>query len=164
MMPGYALFRRQWSGFSFIELMITLAIMAVLVAVAVPLLQINMQRQKERELRTALTEIREALDAYKRASEQGRITLRIDESGYPSSLEQLVMGVEDERSPNRQKMYFLRRLPIDPMLPPPSDGKPAWGLRSYESPSDYPAEGEDVFDVYSLSDKVGLNGVPYRKW
>jgi general secretion pathway protein G len=144
--------------------MITLAIMAVLVTVAVPLLQVNIQRQRERELRAALADIREALDAYKRASEQGRITLRIGESGYPPSLEQLVMGVEDERSPTRQKMYFLRRLPVDPMLPPLPNGKPVWGLRSYESPPNNPAEGEDVFDVYSRSDKIGLNGVPYREW
>jgi general secretion pathway protein G len=155
---------RRWKGFSFIELMITLAIMAVLVTVAVPLLQVNIQRQKERELRAALTEIREALDAYKRASEQGRITLRIGESGYPPSLEHLVIGVEDEHSPARQRMYFLRRLPVDPMLPPSSDRKPIWGLRSYESPPNNPAEGKDVFDVYSLSDKIGLNGVPYWKW
>ncbi|MDR2625133.1 MAG: type II secretion system GspH family protein [Zoogloeaceae bacterium] len=152
-------------GFTFIELMVTLAIMAVLVTVAVPLLQINVQRQKERELRMALTEIREALDAYKRASEQGRIPMRIGESGYPQTLEQLVEGVEDQRSPTRQKMYFLRRIPADPMVSPEErNSAGAWGLRSYDSPPDAPAEGEDIFDVYSRSDKVGLNGVPYREW
>jgi general secretion pathway protein G len=157
--------RRRQVGFTFIELMVTLGIMAVLVTVAVPLLQINAQRQKERELRSALTEIREALDAYKRASEQGRIPMRIGESGYPQTLTQLVEGVEDQRSPTRQKMYFLRRVPADPMAPP-EEKNPAdtWGLRSYESPPDAPAEGEDVFDVYSRSDKIGLNGVPYREW
>jgi general secretion pathway protein G len=156
---------RRPSGFTFIELMVTLGIMAVLVTVAVPLLQINAQRQKERELRGALTEIREALDAYKRATEQGRIPTRIGESGYPQTLAQLVEGVEDQRSPTRQKMYFLRRIPADPMASleetHPAD---TWGLRSYASPPDAPAEGEDVFDVYSRSDKIGLNGVPYREW
>ncbi len=152
-------------GFTFIELMVTLAIMAVLVTVSVPLVQVAVQRQKERDLRAALSEIREALDAYKRASDQGRIEVRLGESGYPKSLDQLVDGVDDRRSPSRQKIYFLRRLPGDPMVVGQAD-KPAqsWGLRSYASPPDEPLEGEDVFDVYSKSERQGLNGVPYRKW
>lgn len=152
-------------GFTFIELMLTLAIMSVLVLVAVPMVQVAVQRQKERDLRTALTQIREALDAYKRAADQGRVALKLGESGYPKSLEQLVEGVEDQRSPAKQKIYFLRRLDPDPMAPNTAT-KPAetWGLRSYASPADDPSEGEDVFDIYSKSDKRGLNGVPYRKW
>jgi general secretion pathway protein G len=76
-----------------------------------------------------------------------------------------VDGVDDQRSPTRQKIYFLRRLPPDPMMTA-IGGKPAesWGVRSYASPPDEPAEGDDVFDVYSKSDKLGLNGVPYRNW
>lgn len=152
-------------GFTFIELMVTLAIMAVLLLVAVPLAQVAIQREKERELRTALAQIREALDAHKRAAEQGRVTLKLGESGYPKSLDDLVEGVPDQRSPNKTKMYFLRRLPRDPFFPDPS-AKPAdtWGLRSYASPPDEPAEGEDVFDIYSKSEKLGLNGVPYKQW
>ncbi|MCL2021811.1 MAG: type II secretion system GspH family protein [Betaproteobacteria bacterium] len=155
---------RRSSGFTFIELMVTLAIMAVLVTVAVPMLQINAQRQKERELRAALTEIREALDAYKRASDQGRIPIQINGTGYPQTLEELVTGIEDQRSPTRRKIYFLRRLPADPMAPPAENSAQSWGLRSYASPPDAPAEGDDIFDVYSHSDKIGLNGVPYREW
>ena len=87
------------------------------------------------------------------------------ESGYPKNLIELVEGVEDQRSPNRKKIYFLRRIPADPMSSD-SSLKPedSWGLRSYASPPDEPAEGDDVFDVYSKSAKVGLNGVPYIKW
>jgi general secretion pathway protein G len=157
--------RAHQRGFTFVELMITLAIMAVLVTVAVPMVQVTVQRQKERDLRAALGEIREALDAYKRASDQGRIEVRLGESGYPKSLDQLVEGVDDRRSPARQKIYFLRRLPADPMAADQT-GKPAqsWGVRSYASSPEEPLEGDDIFDVYSKSERQGLNGVPYRKW
>lgn len=156
---------RGHAGFTFVELMVTLAIMAILVTVAVPLAQIAAQREKERELRSALIEIREALDAYKRATEQGRIAVNLGESGYPKSLEVLVEGVPDQRSPTARKLYFLRRLPRDPMATTASEeSAKTWGLRSYESPPDDPQEGEDVFDVFSKSERVGLNGVPYRDW
>lgn len=157
--------RSRVAGFTLVELMLTLAIMAVLVTVAVPLVQVSVQREKERDLRTALTQIRDALDAYKRATEQGRIPVNIGESGYPKSLEVLVEGVEDQRSPTAAKLYFLRRLPSDPMNSTPGlSAEQTWSLRSYQSPPDDPQEGDDVFDVYSKSDKVGLNGVPYRDW
>lgn len=152
-------------GFSFIELMVTLSIMAVLAVVAVPMAQWSYQRDKERTLRASLAEIREALDSYKRASDQGRISVNIGESGYPKNLIELVDGVEDQRSPNRKKIYFLRRIPADPMNSDTSlKPQDSWGLRSYASPPDEPAEGDDVFDVYSKSAKIGLNGVPYIKW
>lgn len=156
---------KRQRGFTFIELMMTLAIMGVLVLVAVPMAQLSVQREKERDLRLALAQIREALDAYKRAADQGRVMVRLGESGYPKSLEDLVEGVPDQRSPSRQKMYFLRALPRDPMHPD-HDRKAAdtWALRSYASPPDDPQSGDDVFDVYSSSDAVGLNGVPYKKW
>jgi general secretion pathway protein G len=157
--------RRRAAGFTFIELMMTLAIMGVLVMVAVPMAQVAVQRQKERELRSALLQIREALDAYKRASDQGRLVQKLGESGYPKTLDDLVDGVPDQRSPTKQNIYFLRALPRDPMVADASL-KPAetWALRSYASPPDDPAEGEDVFDVHSKSGRQGLNGVPYKQW
>jgi general secretion pathway protein G len=156
---------RRRCGFTFIELIVTLAIMAILVQVAIPMAQLAVQRQKEQDLRAALADIREALDAFKRASDQGRIPVRLGESGYPSSLNQLVEGVEDQRSPSRRKLYFLRRLPRDPMRDDTGvSAEESWGRRSYASPPDDPADGADVFDVYSLSAKQGMNGVPYRQW
>ncbi|MES2128097.1 MAG: type II secretion system protein [Pseudomonadota bacterium] len=152
-------------GFTFIELMITLAIMATLAMVAVPMAQVAVQREKERTLRLALIEIREGLEAYKRAADAGRIKLNAGDSGYPKKLEELVEGVPDQRSPRKQAIYFLRRLPVDPFAVRTSD-KPAdtWAKRSYASPPDSPTEGEDVFDVSSRSDKVGLNGVALKLW
>ena len=143
----------------------TLAIMGVLVMVAVPMAQVAVQRDKERDLRQALAQLREGLDAYKRASEQGRIAVKLGDSGYPKSLSDLAEGVPDQRSPTKRVMYFLRSLPRDPMNPEPSlKAAETWGLRSYASPPDDPQEGIDVFDVYSKSAQVGLNGVPYRQW
>jgi general secretion pathway protein G len=153
-------------GFTFIELAITLAIVGVLAAAAVPLLELTAKRSKEQELRTALRQIRGALDEYKKATDEGRVPKKADEAGYPPTLDILVEGVPDGADPNkRARIYFLRRLPRDPFYDGPA-GRPSdtWGKRSYESPHDNPAPGRDVFDVYSLAEGVGLNGVPYRQW
>jgi general secretion pathway protein G len=144
-------------GFTLIELLITVAIVAVLASVALPLNELVAQRAKEQDLRRALREIRQAIDAYKLASDEGRIARSVGESGYPPTLAVLVEGVEDRRSPGRDQIYFLRRLPEEPF-------GAGWGKRSYASPADAPKEGRDVFDVYSLSEGVGLNGRPYRQW
>ena len=156
--------RKRGTGFTLIEMIVTLAIMGTLAMVAVPMVQITVQREKERALRNALFEIRDAIDAYKRASEQGRIPQRLGESGYPKKLEALVEGVADQRSLSKQKMYFLRRLPRDPFAPADGSSAASWGRRAYASPPDDPAEGDDVFDVYSSSRLTGLNGVPLRQW
>lgn len=151
-------------GFTLIELVITVAIVGVLALLATPLMEVTAQRQKETELRLALRQIRTAIDAYHQAVKEKRIESPVDASGYPPDLDVLVAGVPDITKPDRPKIYFLRRLPRDPMNPD-STLAPAetWGKRSYASPPDAPSAGEDVYDVYSLSDGVGLNGVPYRE-
>jgi len=152
-------------GFTLIELVITVAIIGLLASAALPLASMAIQREKESELRSALREIRTAIDAYKDAGDQGRITAEADKSGYPTELKLLYEGVDDASNPEKAKIYFLRRLPRDPFFP---DGAAApedtWGLRSYASPPEDPQPGEDVFDVYSLSKGKGLNGVPYHDW
>lgn len=152
-------------GFTLIELVITVAIVGILALTAMPMAEMTAKRQKEAELRTALREIRGGLDAYRRAVEEGKLEKKVDESGYPHRLEDLVQGVENMLDPNKAKLYFLRRLPRDPFSDDPAVA-PAqtWGKRSYASPPEAPQEGVDVFDVYSPSNGVGLNGIPYREW
>jgi len=156
---------RTSRGFTLIELVITVAIVALLAGITVPTMELVVKRNREQELRLALREIRTGLDAYKQASDSGRVPRIIGESGYPPSLRVLVEGVTDALDPNKRKMYFLRRIPRDPMS---NDGALApeqtWGLRSYESEADDPRAGADVFDVYSLAQGTGINGVPYRQW
>jgi general secretion pathway protein G len=153
-------------GYTIIELVITVGIISLLATAAVPSAQLVHQRERERELRVALRTIRTAIDAYKHASDLGRVEKRLDETGYPPDLRSLVDGVDDAGSAREgAKIYFLRRLPRDPFWPdattPDAD---TWGLRSYASPPEDPQPGDDVYDVHSLSSRTGLNGVPYRDW
>ena len=145
-------------GFTFIELMITVAIVALLASIALPLAEVTVQRNKEQDFRHALREIRGALDAYKRATEEGAIERPADASGYPPTLAVLTEGVSDKRKADGSKIYFLRRVPLDPL-----SGE-EWGLRSYASTAVEPQAGKDVFDIYSRSPDTGLNGIPYREW
>jgi general secretion pathway protein G len=159
---------RRGGGFTLIELVITVAIVGLIATVAFPMAELAYQRTREHELRDALQQIRTAIDAYKEAIDDPRNSTKKDptKSGYPPTLQVLVDGITDPTDPKGdKKIYFLRRLPRDPFS---TDGSlPAeatWGKRSYASPADAPAEGDDVFDVYSQSTGTGLNGVPYRQW
>jgi general secretion pathway protein G len=152
-------------GFTLIELVVVVAIVAILATGLMPLAELANQRFKEQGLHAALRDLRTAIDAYKQAADEGRVNRKADETGYPPSLELLAAGVPNEKDLEKRKIYFLRRIPRDPFFPDPEvPAEKTWGLRSYESPPDQPREGKDVFDVYSLSNGKGLNGVPYRQW
>ena len=152
-------------GFTLIELVVTVAIIALLASIALPLGELTVQRTREQELRQALRQIRGAIDDYKKASDEGRVAKAADASGYPPSLEVLVDGVADARDPGKRRIYFLRRLPRDPFHETgAARASETWGLRSYDSPPDSPRPGKDVFDVYSTSPATGINGVAYRDW
>lgn len=163
LIAGQPAWRRR--GFTLIELLITLAILAVLATTVLPVVQISVQRQKEQELRQALREIRLALDAYKRAYDEGHMLQQSNSTGYPPSLATLVEGVEDVKNPRRIKMYFLRRIPRDPFASNSAlENADTWAKRAYATEASSPAEGDDIYDVMSKSTTIGLNGVAYTKW
>ena len=153
-------------GFTLLEMVIVVTIVGILASAAVPLAALHQRRQNEAELRTGLRTIRLALDAYKKAWDQGQIEKKEGDTGYPPTLDVLVSGVVDVRQAalTPKRIYFLRRLPRDPFAAATVPAAATWGLRSYASPPEQPQAGADVFDVYSRTDGVGMDGVPYRQW
>jgi len=138
----------------------------VLLFIVVPLAELSVQRQKEQELRVALREVRTALDAYKEASDMGSIEHEAGASGYPPSLAVLVDGVKDAKDAKGRLLMYLRRVPRDPFFTGDASTLAAdtWNVRAYGVPLDGGSGGDDVFDVTSKSDGVGLNGIPYKDW
>ncbi|MCP3723201.1 type II secretion system GspH family protein [Paraburkholderia sp. CNPSo 3272] len=163
-------------GFTLIELVVTLALVGVLALAIMPFSELMVQRQKEQQLSDALREIRTALDAYKEASDTGLIDKDAEASGYPPTLSVLVTGVKNARDPKGGLLMFLRHVPRDPFFSgdPDTLAEDTWSVRSYGEPPDPAAAGDpgmsgeqagkDVFDVSSKSDRVGINGIPYKQW
>ncbi len=135
------------------------AVLGILAGIAFPVAKFTTKRIKETELRAALRDMRNAIDEHKRFSDAGLLPVELGTDGYPKELAVLVEGVDIVGQIDR-KAKFLRRIPVDPMT-----GTDEWGMRSYQDDWDATSwGGEDVYDVYSLSAGVGLNGVPYAKW
>lgn len=152
-------------GFTLIELVIVMAILAILASAIAPLGHIAKKRSMELELKQNLRLIRNALDAYKKAYDEKKIENEIGVSGYPKNLRELVEGVKDVKDSEGRMIYFLRRIPKDPMnrdefLAP----EETWEIRSYESEPDDFSGGDDVYDIRSTSDEIALDGTPYKEW
>ena len=143
-------------GFTVVELIVAMTILMILTAAAVPIVRVTIQRNKERELRRDLWEMRDSIDRYKDAADRGAFQVKVDSQGYPPDLETLVKGVDS----NGKKMRFLRRIPVDPMT-----GKEEWGLRSMQEEDDSDSwGGQNVFDVYTKSEGTALDGSKYKTW
>lgn len=151
-------------GFTLIELVVSLVILALIATMALPMGEVVVQRNKEQDLRKALRQIRDSIDAYKLAYDEGHILKKVEATGYPPTLAVLQEGVEDAKNPEKKMIYFIRRVPRDPFAPTDIPAVDTWQLRSYDSSADNPHSGDDVFDVYSQAQGNGLNGIPYKDW
>jgi general secretion pathway protein G len=146
-------------GFTLIELIVSIFIISILIGLALPLAKNSIKREREYELRSALREMRTAIDKYKDASDRGFIQMKVDTDGYPETLQVLVDGVQMVGQVDK-KLKFLRRIPIDPMT-----DKTDWGLRSYQDdPKSTSWGGQDVFDVFTKSEGTAFDGTKYKEW
>ncbi len=147
---------RGTRGVTLVELIVAIALISLLAGVAVPVVRTVIKRERERELRTRLWEMRDAIDRYKDAADRGAFQIKLDSQGYPPDLETLTKGVDVKG----KKIRFLRRIPVDPMTKSTD-----WGLRSMQdSPDSTSWGGQSVFDVYSKSTDTALDGSKYQDW
>lgn len=143
-------------GFTLIELIVAITILLILTGMAVPLARVSIKRERERDLRSDLWMMRDAIDRYKDAADRGAFQTKVGSEGYPPDLDTLVNGVDV----GGKKLKFLRRIPIDPMT-----GNTDWGLRSMQDDPDSDSwDGNNVFDVYTKSEGTGLDGTKYKDW
>jgi general secretion pathway protein G len=147
---------RKIRGFTLIELIVATAILVILTTMALPLARVSIKREKERELRYDLWQMRDAIDRYKDAADRAAFQIKLGSEGYPPDLDTLVQGVDS----NGKKLRFLRKVPVDPMT-----GKADWGMRSVQDdPTSTSWNGDNVFDVYSQSESTALDGTKYKDW
>jgi len=143
-------------GFTLVEMIAAITILMILTGMAVPLARVTIKRERERELRHALWEMRDAIDRYKDAADRGAFQIKLGSEGYPPDLQTLVDGVDT----NGKKLRFLRHIPVDPMT-----GDTEWGMRSMQDdPTSDSWDGNNVFDVYTKSTGTGLDGTKYKDW
>jgi general secretion pathway protein G len=156
MKRGGPIRKRGEHGLTLLELIVTVGVLGILAAAALPVARLEIKRQKERELHAALWMIRDGIDRYKDAADKGGIMVKVDSNNYPPDLDTLVKGVDMKGI----KMKFLRRIPIDPMT-----GTTEWGLRSMQDdPNSDTFGGQSVFDVHSKSQGTALDGTKYADW
>jgi general secretion pathway protein G len=144
-------------GFTLIELIVAATILSILTLMALPLARVTVQREKEKRLRQALWEMRDAIDRYKEAAERGTFQTKVDSQNYPPDLDELVKGIEGQAG---KKYRFLRSIPTDPFT-----GNKEWGLRSMQDDPDSDSwGGQNVFDVYTKYEGTALDGTHYKDW
>jgi general secretion pathway protein G len=158
--PGFVSRRLPWrrqSGVTLLEMIVVITILLIMMGAAVPVLKVSVRRQREMELRRDLWEMRAAIDRYKDAADKNAFQQKLGSEGYPPDMDTLVNGVEITGG---KKLRFLRRIPVDPMT-----GNTDWGLRSMQDdPQSDSWGGQNVFDVYTKSTGVGLDGTKYKDW